>query len=77
MGDDVLDLETNLTPKQYMIAERSLKEINNRLTFLVNVGLDYLSLDRSAGTLSGGEAQRIRSGDPGRITFDGCALCPG
>ncbi len=60
MGDDVLDLETNLTPKQYMIAERSLKEINNRLTFLVNVGLDYLSLDRAAGSLSGGEAQRIR-----------------
>ena len=60
IGDDVLDLEAGLTPKNYMIAERSLKEINNRLTFLVNVGLDYLSLDRSAGTLSGGEAQRIR-----------------
>jgi excinuclease ABC subunit A len=42
------------------IAEKVLKEINQRLTFLVNVGLDYLSLDRSAETLSGGEAQRIR-----------------
>jgi len=42
------------------IAARVLKEINQRLTFLVNVGLDYLSLDRSAETLSGGEAQRIR-----------------
>ncbi len=42
------------------IAERIAKEINERLTFLVNVGLDYLSLDRSADTLSGGEAQRIR-----------------
>ena len=42
------------------IAERILKEINERLTFLVNVGLDYLSLNRSAGTLSGGESQRIR-----------------
>ena len=42
------------------IADRILKEINQRLEFLVNVGLDYLSLDRSAGTLSGGEAQRIR-----------------
>ena len=42
------------------IAGRILKEINQRLEFLVNVGLDYLSLDRSAGTLSGGEAQRIR-----------------
>ena len=37
-----------------------LKEINARLRFLLDVGLDYLSLDRAAGTLSGGEAQRIR-----------------
>ena len=42
------------------IADKVLKEINQRLSFLVNVGLDYLSLDRSAETLSGGEAQRIR-----------------
>jgi len=42
------------------IADKILKEINQRLAFLVNVGLDYLSLDRSAETLSGGEAQRIR-----------------
>ena len=42
------------------IADKILKEINERLAFLVNVGLDYLSLDRSAETLSGGEAQRIR-----------------
>lgn len=42
------------------IAERIIKEISNRLQFLNNVGLDYLSLDRSADTLSGGEAQRIR-----------------
>jgi excinuclease ABC subunit A len=49
-----------LSDRQIMIAERVLKEINARLRFLVDVGLDYLSLDRAAGTLSGGEAQRIR-----------------
>ncbi|MCX7337704.1 MAG: excinuclease ABC subunit UvrA [Alphaproteobacteria bacterium] len=49
-----------LTPKQQEIASRILKEINDRLKFLVNVGLNYLTLSRSAGTLSGGESQRIR-----------------
>ncbi|HET7573771.1 MAG TPA: excinuclease ABC subunit UvrA, partial [Solirubrobacterales bacterium] len=49
-----------LTDRQLMIAERVLKEINARLKFLLDVGLDYLSLDRPAGSLSGGEAQRIR-----------------
>ena len=49
-----------LSPKQRAIAERVIKEIHERLTFLVNVGLDYLTLNRSAVTLSGGEAQRIR-----------------
>ncbi|MCZ2128455.1 MAG: excinuclease ABC subunit UvrA [Anaerolineales bacterium] len=49
-----------LTSKQKAIAERVLKEIYERLNFLVNVGLDYLTLNRSAATLSGGEAQRIR-----------------
>lgn len=49
-----------LTPKESMIAERILKEICTRLSFLCNVGLDYLTLARSAVTLSGGEAQRIR-----------------
>ena len=50
----------NLTSTQNDIASQILKEIEQRLDFLVNVGLDYLSLDRSASTLSGGESQRIR-----------------
>ncbi|MFZ4515721.1 MAG: excinuclease ABC subunit UvrA [Acidimicrobiia bacterium] len=49
-----------LSERDRMIAERVLKEVNERLTFLLDVGLDYLSLNRSAGTLAGGEAQRIR-----------------
>jgi len=49
-----------LSEKETEIARRILKEIRERLGFLVNVGLDYLSLDRTAGTLSGGEGQRIR-----------------
>ncbi|MBN2426978.1 MAG: excinuclease ABC subunit UvrA [Deltaproteobacteria bacterium] len=49
-----------LPPKEQQIARRILKEIRERLSFLTRVGLDYLSLDRSSGTLSGGEGQRIR-----------------
>ncbi len=54
------ELTVKLTDKEQEIARRILKEIRERLSFLVNVGLDYLSLDRTAGTLSGGEGQRIR-----------------
>ena len=53
-------LEDDLTEKQIEIARRILKEITDRLRFLNNVGLDYLNLSRSSGTLSGGESQRIR-----------------
>ena len=49
-----------LSEKESMIADRILKEINARIGFLIDVGLDYLTLSRSAGTLSGGESQRIR-----------------
>ncbi len=54
------NLEKKLSKIQLKIAEHILKEINERLNFLLNVGLDYLTLSRESGTLSGGEAQRIR-----------------
>jgi len=52
--------ELRLTEREAMVASRVVKEINERLRFLLNVGLDYLTLSRAAGSLSGGEAQRIR-----------------
>ena len=55
-----LALNDQLTSQQQQIAKAILKEINERLGFLNNVGLDYLNLDRTSGTLSGGESQRIR-----------------
>ena len=63
IGDAVkwfLELDAKPTPKQREIAARILKEINERLGFLDNVGLSYLTLNRTSGTLSGGESQRIR-----------------
>ena len=59
-GEWFTALDGRLTDKQMEIARRILKEINDRLRFLVNVGLDYLNLSRASGTLSGGESQRIR-----------------
>lgn len=53
-------IHTKLSKTQNQIAERVLRELNKRLEFLSNVGLDYLTLDRESGTLSGGESQRIR-----------------
>src|ERR1044071_3121604 len=59
-GDWFAGVDATLTPSQSEIAARILKEINERLGFLRNVGLDYLTLMRASGTLSGGESQRIR-----------------
>jgi len=59
-GDWFEGVSKTLTKQQGQIAEKILKEINERLSFLRNVGLDYLNLSRSSGTLSGGESQRIR-----------------
>ncbi len=55
-----LDVEGGLNEEQRKIASRILREIKTRIEFLLDVGLDYLTLDRSAATLSGGESQRIR-----------------
>ena len=57
---DVLEAPSRLTDKQWQIGRRVLKEIRDRLHFLTSVGLGYLTLDRTATTLAGGEAQRIR-----------------
>ena len=57
---DELEIGNNLSKQEYTIAKEILKEIKTRLDFLLDVGLDYLSLNRQSATLSGGESQRIR-----------------
>jgi ABC-type phosphonate transport system ATPase subunit len=60
LSDWLVNIEQKLTKSQNKIAKEILKEIRERIQFLLDVGLDYISLDRSAKTLSGGESQRIR-----------------
>ncbi len=60
LSDFFFKIEERLSPRQLQIAVEVIKEIRTRLRFLIDVGLTYLSLDRPAGTLSGGESQRIR-----------------
>jgi excinuclease ABC subunit A len=67
--------EVTLNKREAQIAERVMKEVHARLGFLLDVGLDYLSLDRPAATLSGGEAQRIRLGNPDWLRPCRCSLC--
>ncbi len=66
--------DTKLNKRDQIIAARIFKEIQSRLGFLVDVGLDYLTLMRSATTLSGGEAQRIRLATQIGSTIDGCVI---
>ncbi|MBO4723131.1 MAG: excinuclease ABC subunit UvrA [Muribaculaceae bacterium] len=56
----MLDLKNHISERQWAIAEEVVKEINSRLSFMLDVGLDYVSLNRSSASLSGGESQRIR-----------------
>ena len=60
LAEWMADLKNHLTKQQWKIAEEIVKEINGRLKFMLNVGLEYLSLNRATATLSGGESQRIR-----------------
>ena len=60
MRDWIEDLHNHVTPMQWEIAREIVKEISSRLNFLLEVGLDYMSLNRSSASLSGGESQRIR-----------------
>ena len=71
----IAENEPNLTEKQRQIGGQIMKEIRNRLQFLQSVGLDYLTLARAAGTLSGGESQRIRLTPRSAVRCPACSMC--
>ena len=68
----ISDLKNHVSEKQWSIAQEIVKEIDSRLRFMLDVGLDYVSLNRSSGSLSGGESQRIRLATQiGRAVYPG------
>ena len=69
------ELEIYFSQKELKIAEHILKEINERLSFLMNVGLDYLTLSRESGHFSGGESQRIRLASQIGSGLNRCTIC--
>lgn len=69
--------QLQLTERQMLIGHQILKEIKARLNFLVNVGLDYLTLSRAAGTLSGRRGAAYSAGYPDWLRVGGCAVCAG
>lgn len=73
----VSTLEAKLNPKQLQIATEILKEIRSRLEFLLDVGLDYLAMNRASASLSGGESQRIRLATQDWKSAGQCTLYPG
>ena len=72
--DWLMKVDEFLSDKQKKISVEILKEIRTRLKFLLDVGLDYLALNRSSVSLSGGESQRIRSGYTDWFAISECAL---
>jgi excinuclease ABC subunit A len=71
------DLHNHLTDKENKISVHILKEINERLNFLINVGLDYLNLSRSSGTLSGGESSKNKISFTNWLWINWSSICLG
>ena len=75
LKNGLIILQNVFTDRENKIAQHILKEINERLNFLLNVGLNYLTLSRESGTLSGGEAQRIRLASQIGSGLTGVLIC--